>query len=105
MNFLSFAIPGILAAIAFSFVPLKRNVTHKKTIELTLLRREIVMTTKSELRIAIIGGGIGGASAADALNARGIRADVYEQTATISEVGAGIGVRPPSVNSFKKWGL
>lgn len=63
------------------------------------------MTKKSELRIAIIGGGIGGTSVANALNARGIRADVYEQTAQFSEVGAGVGVRPPSVNCFKKWGL
>ena len=37
MNFLSFAIPGILAAIAFSFVPLKRKrSTHKKTIEIDI---------------------------------------------------------------------
>ena len=63
------------------------------------------MTTKSGLRIAIIGGGIGGTSVANALNAKGIRADVYEQTAQFSEVGAGVGMRPPSVNCFKKWGL
>ncbi|MFE4810674.1 FAD-dependent oxidoreductase [Peribacillus simplex] len=63
------------------------------------------MKSKSELRIAIIGGGIGGASAANALKAKGIRADVYEQAPVLKEVGAGIGVRPPSVNCFKKWGL
>lgn len=59
----------------------------------------------SELRIAIIGGGIGGSSAAVALKARGIRADVYEQAPVLKEVGAGIGVRPPTVNCFKKWGM
>ena len=42
------------------------------------------MKTKSELRIAIIGGGIGGASAAVALKAKGIRADVYEQAPAFS---------------------
>lgn len=63
------------------------------------------MKSKSELRIAIIGGGIGGASVANALRAKGIRADVYEQAPVLKEVGAGIGVRPPSVNCFKKWGL
>lgn len=59
------------------------------------------MKSKSELRIAIIGGGIGGSSAAVALKAKGIRADVYEQAPALGEVGAGIGIRPPSVNCFK----
>jgi len=62
------------------------------------------MTSKS-LRIAIIGGGIAGTAAANALKVRGIRADVYEQASEFAEVGAGIGLRPPSVNCFKKWGL
>lgn len=61
--------------------------------------------TKQDLRIAIIGGGIGGASVWNALNAKGIRADVYEQAPELGEVGAGIGLRPPSVRCFKKWGL
>ena len=63
------------------------------------------MKTKAELRIAIIGGGIGGASVANALNAKGIRADVYEQAARFGEVGAGVGVRPPTVRCFKEWGI
>ncbi|SDH47968.1 salicylate hydroxylase [Planococcus glaciei] len=63
------------------------------------------MKTKNDLRIAIIGGGIGGASAAVALNAKGIRADVYEQAPELGEVGAGVGVRPPTVRCFKEWGL
>ena len=63
------------------------------------------MKTKSEMRIAIIGGGIGGASAAVALKSKGIRADVYEQAPVLKEVGAGIGMRPPTVNCFKKWGI
>lgn len=63
------------------------------------------MKTKQELKIAIIGGGIAGLSTAVALKARGIRADVYEQAPVFREVGAGIGVRPPSINCFKKWGM
>ena len=53
----------------------------------------------------LLAGVLEGASVANALNAKGIRADVYEQTAQFSEVGAGVGMRPPSVNCFKKWGL
>lgn len=63
------------------------------------------MKSTADLRIAIIGGGIGGAATAVALNAKGIRADVYEQAPELGEVGAGIGVRPPTVRCFKEWGL
>ena len=61
--------------------------------------------TKQQLRIAIIGGGIAGASVAVALKAKGIRADIYEQAPALGEVGAGIGVRTPSAVAIKKWGL
>ena len=63
------------------------------------------MKSKAELRIAIIGGGIAGSSTAVALKSKGIRADVYEQAPAFTEVGAGIGVRPPSVHAINKWGL
>lgn len=46
MNFLSFAIPGILAAIAFSFVPVKRT-HHKKTIEINITEEENVYEIES----------------------------------------------------------
>ncbi|MEH7238590.1 FAD-dependent oxidoreductase [Bacillus sp. JJ1562] len=62
------------------------------------------MKEKSELRVVIIGGGIGGAAAAVALQKEGIRADVYEQAPELKEVGAGIGLRPPTINYFKEWG-
>ncbi|WP_085993359.1 FAD-dependent oxidoreductase [Oceanobacillus senegalensis] len=60
---------------------------------------------KSELRVAIIGAGIGGAAAAVALHRKGIKADLYEQATAIKEVGAGIGMRPPTLDFFKKWGI
>lgn len=63
------------------------------------------MNMKSNLRIAILGAGIGGASAAVALRHAGFNVDVYEQAAAIKEVGAGIGLRPPSIQYFEKWGL
>lgn len=58
----------------------------------------------TDSKVVIIGGGIGGAAAV-ALQAKGIRADVYEQAPVLKEVGAGSGVRPPTVNFFKKWGI
>ncbi len=63
------------------------------------------MKSKSELRIAVIGGGIGGASTAVALRHAGFNVNVYEQAPAMKEVGAGIGLRPPSILYFKKWGL
>ena len=63
------------------------------------------MKSFSELRVAIIGGGIGGASAAVALKKIGIKADLYEQASEIKEVGAGIGMRTTSLKFFKDWGI
>lgn len=57
------------------------------------------------LRIAIVGGGYGGASAAKALSLLGAQVDVYEQATEIGEVGAGIGLRPSSMNEFRRWGI
>lgn len=59
----------------------------------------------SDLRVAIIGGGIGGAATAVALNSKGVKADLYEQAPAIKEVGAGIGMRPSTVHFFKNWGI
>lgn len=47
---------------------------------------------RKELSIAIIGGGIGGLTAALSLLQAGLDVHVYEQARTISEVGAGIAV-------------
>lgn len=63
-------------------------------------------TEIKNLRIAIIGGGYGGASLAKALQNIGAEnVHVYEQAAAIAQVGAGIGLRPPSVELFRKWGI
>ncbi|XVV33293.1 NAD(P)-binding protein [Streptomyces sp. CA-100214] len=57
-----------------------------------------------KLKIAVIGAGYGGAAAAKALSLLGAHVDVYEQAGRIREVGAGIGLRPATMNRFRQWG-
>jgi salicylate hydroxylase len=56
-------------------------------------------------RIAIIGGGIGGLTAAVALRQRGIDAEVFEQSAKIAEIGAGVALTPNAVKTYRALGL
>jgi salicylate hydroxylase len=69
------------------------------------MRRGIWMKKKSELRVVVIGGGLAGASTAIALRNEGINVEVYEQAPALKEVGAGIGLRPPTIKFFKEWGM
>ncbi len=55
--------------------------------------------------VAIVGGGIGGLFAANALLARGLRVRVYEQAPVLGEVGAGIFLTPNSVRHLQRHGL
>lgn len=57
------------------------------------------------LHIAIVGGGYGGAAAALALSNLGAEVRMYEQAASIRQVGAGIGLRPPTLELFREWGI
>jgi salicylate hydroxylase len=57
------------------------------------------------LNIAIIGAGYGGAATAKALSLLGANVHVYEQAAEIREVGAGIGLRPSTMDCFRQWGI
>src|SRR5215469_4021304 len=57
------------------------------------------------LSIAIIGAGYGGAAAAKALSLLGASVHVYEQATQIREIGAGIGLRPPTLDLFRTWGI
>jgi 2-polyprenyl-6-methoxyphenol hydroxylase-like FAD-dependent oxidoreductase len=50
-------------------------------------------------KIAIIGGGIGGLTAAVALARRGVAAEVYEQAPVLAEVGAGVGLWPNAITA------
>ena len=56
-------------------------------------------------RVAIVGGGIGGLFAANALLAHDIPAAVYEQAPAIGEVGAGVFLTPNSVRHLQRVGL
>lgn len=62
------------------------------------------MDTK-DLRIAVVGAGYGGAAAAKALSLLGADVTVYEQASQIREVGAGIGLRPSTMDLFRQWGV
>jgi len=59
----------------------------------------------TQLQVAIIGGGIGGLFAANALIAHGMRVSVYEQAATLGEIGAGVFLTPNSVRHLQRVGL
>lgn len=56
------------------------------------------------LTIAIVGAGYAGAASAKALSLLGADVTVYEQATEIREVGAGIGLRPSSMQRFREWG-
>lgn len=58
-----------------------------------------------DLSIAIVGAGYGGAAAAKALSLLGANVHIYEQATRVREVGAGIGLRPPTLDLFRKWGM
>ncbi|MFE4228570.1 FAD-dependent monooxygenase [Arthrobacter sp. NPDC056886] len=57
------------------------------------------------LNIAIVGAGYGGAAAAKALSLLGANVTVYEQASQMREVGAGIGLRPATMDRFSQWGI
>ena len=56
-------------------------------------------------RIAIIGGGIAGLTAAVALARRGLAAEVYEQAPVLQEAGAGVGLWPNAMTALEPLGL
>src|SRR6188768_464927 len=55
--------------------------------------------------VLIIGGGIGGLFAANALLAQGLRVSVYEQASALGEIGAGVFVTPNAVRHLERVGL
>jgi salicylate hydroxylase len=55
--------------------------------------------------IAVVGGGIGGLTAALAMAKRGINVAVYEQTRQLTEIGAGLHVSPNGVKVLRALGL
>jgi 2-polyprenyl-6-methoxyphenol hydroxylase-like FAD-dependent oxidoreductase len=65
----------------------------------------MVASMASPDRTAVIGGGIGGLTAALALLRRGIDVDVYEQSSQLREVGAGIGISSNGTRVLDALGL
>lgn len=63
------------------------------------------MRTQRDIRIAIVGAGIGGLTAAIALAQRGIDAQLYEQAQALREVGAGIGLGPNAMKILRALGI
>ena len=61
--------------------------------------------TQPQLTVVIIGGGIGGLFAANALIAHGFDVSVYEQAPALGEVGAGVFLTPNSVRQLQRVGL
>jgi len=59
----------------------------------------------NSLRIAIVGGGLGGLTAALALRARGLDVAVFEQAEVLREIGAGVSIHPNAARLLKRVGL
>jgi salicylate hydroxylase len=55
--------------------------------------------------VVIVGGGIGGLFAANALIAHGLEVSVYEQAPALGDVGAGVYITPNSVRQLERAGL
>ena len=58
-----------------------------------------------ELNIAIVGAGIGGLTAALALQRAGFKVTVYEQAPELGEVGAGLSLSPSAAHALRYLGL
>ena len=56
-------------------------------------------------RVAIIGGGIGGLTAANALSRTGIETAVYESAAELREIGAGVALHPNAMKVLRAIGV
>jgi salicylate hydroxylase len=60
---------------------------------------------RKRIRVVVIGGGIGGLFAANALVAGGLDVAVYEQAPALGEIGAGVFLTPNSVRHLQRVGL
>src|SRR6266851_1851295 len=60
---------------------------------------------KRRLNVIIVGGGIGGLFAANALIAHGLDVSLHEQAAALGEVGAGVFLTPNSIRQLQRMGL
>src|SRR5258708_12856967 len=59
----------------------------------------------SSCRIAIVGGGLAGLAAANALQTFGIKAEVFETAPALGEIGAAVNVSPQAVKALQAIGV
>jgi salicylate hydroxylase len=64
-----------------------------------------VALSTQPLRVAIVGGGIGGLAAATALLQRGIDVQLYEQAPALAEIGAGVAIQPNGIRMLRRLSL
>ncbi|MFI8460185.1 FAD-dependent monooxygenase [Kitasatospora sp. NPDC085464] len=60
---------------------------------------------EEDLRVAVVGAGIGGLAAATALHRKGVRVEVFEQAPALREVGAGLHLAPNGSRLLHRFGL
>jgi salicylate hydroxylase len=61
--------------------------------------------SSNPLRVAVVGGGIGGVAATLALLRRGLDVHLYEQAPALSEVGAGVAIQPNGARMLRALGV
>src|SRR3954454_4521376 len=57
------------------------------------------------VRVVVVGGGIGGIAAANAMLRRGLDVRIYEQASALTEVGAGVALQPNGLRALRRLGL
>jgi salicylate hydroxylase len=67
--------------------------------------RDCQKSDRSPLKIAVIGGGIGGLAAALSLRQAGFEVNVYEQASRLTQIGGGINMGPNAVRILRRLGL
>src|SRR3954470_5687644 len=82
---------------------MRRNSTALEKRAKVKMKGSIRSTNR--LRAAVVGGGIGGLSAACSLIRRGIEVMVFEQAEALGQIGAGLTIFPNSLRQLERMGL
>lgn len=77
----------------------------RNALIVTIPYRCVLTLLAMGVKIAVIGGGIGGLTAAIALARQGLAVEVYEQAPELKEVGAGVGLWPNAMAALERIGL
>src|SRR3954468_4120581 len=65
----------------------------------------MIMVEHLSCKIAIVGGGLAGLAAANALKAFGMKAEVFETAPALGEIGAAVNVSPQAVKALQAIGV